>query len=413
MAGVAAVVAAATTAAVLTGCSTQQLSRRDTYWQQDVAYLARELPLVHVDGVTGTTKSAWDAAASQLESQVPRLSDGQVIVGMARMVAMLHDDETQLMLPTPNFYPFAAELIGARLSLVVVPATHRDLLGARLVAVDGHPVASVIAQLRQEIDYEDVGLATATAIGWGTGGGYLNDADLLNWLGLTRSPTKAAFTVQPVTGPERTVWLTAVGGAGRLPRLVHVPFPLYMQRANSPYWMQTLTAQRAVYIKYNQCLDTDGFQRLAARALQVLRQHPGYRLIIDLRNNGGGSTSPVQAFIKTLVADPALNQRGRVFGLINGFTDSSASYDAFLLSHQANVLLIGQQVADPIDEYGDDSGVLRLPHFGLEVTYTTAVVNPTQTLLGIPDVVIAPTLHDVLTGYDPVLAAALRYGRGG
>ena len=43
--------------------------------------------------------AAGDAAAARLEAEVPRLTDGQVIVGMARMVAMLQDDETQVILP--------------------------------------------------------------------------------------------------------------------------------------------------------------------------------------------------------------------------------------------------------------------------------------------------------------------------
>jgi hypothetical protein len=400
--GGAAFAAVVTTAALLAGCGTA-LSVRDRNWQQDVAYLARNLPIVHVMGLTGTTRSAWDAAATRLESQVPRLSDGQVIVGMARMVAMLHDDETQLTMPQSPIYPFAAQWIGAAVYLVAVPAADRELLGAQLVAVDGHPVTAVLTQLGREIDYQDAGLARDLQIG------YLNDADLLNWLGVTRSPVKAAVTLRPADGHERTLWLTAVGTARKLPPIAQVPRPLFLQHENLPYWLQTLPSQRVVYLKYNQCLDNDGFQRLAARAFRVLRQHPGYRLIVDLRDNGGGDSTPFQALINDIQADPAINQRGRVFGLINGFTDSSASVDAYNLSQQTNALLVGQQVADPIDEYGDDGNLLRLPHYGIEASYTTAVVNPSRTLYGIPDIVVAPTLHDVLTGYDPVLAAALRY----
>ena len=40
------------------------LSARDRRWQQDIAYLARELPRVHVRGL------AWEAAASRLEAKV-------------------------------------------------------------------------------------------------------------------------------------------------------------------------------------------------------------------------------------------------------------------------------------------------------------------------------------------------------
>lgn len=73
-------------------------------------------------------------------------------------------------------------------------------------------------------------------------------------------------------------------------------------------------------------------------------------------------------------------------------------------------LLVGQQIADPIDEYGDSSGLLRLPYGGVQVSYTTAVVNPAANQYGSPALVVAPTLRDVLDGSDPVLAAALSFG---
>ena len=167
-----------------------------------------------------------------------------------------------------------------------------------------------------------------------------------------------------------------------------------------------------MYLKYNRCLDNDGFQRLAARALAVLRQHPGWRLIVDLRDNRGGDSEPFLALIKDIQADPAVDRVGRVFGLLNSLTDSSASVDAYALSHQTHALLIGQQVADPIDEFGND-GMMLLPHYGVVVQYTTKVVNPGKVRFGIPDMIVAPTLQDWLTGTDPVLAAALSYGKAG
>ena len=80
-------------------------------------------------------------------------------------------------------------------------------------------------------------------------------------------------------------------------------------------------------------------------------------------------------------------------------------------SKPSNALLIGQQVADPIDEFGNDNRILRLPHYGVLIQVTTTVINPAQTRYGIPDIVVAPTLSDWLAGHDPVLAKALAYGR--
>src|SRR5262249_46246988 len=109
-------------------------------------------------------------------------------------------------------------------------------------------------------------------------------------------------------------------------------------------------------------------------------------------------------------ADPAINRRGRIFGLVNDFTASSATLDSYHL-RQTNALLIGQQVADPIDEFGNNNYLLRLPHYSVLVQVTTAGINPAKTRFGIPDIVVAPTLRDWLTGQDPVLARALAYGR--
>jgi hypothetical protein len=409
---VAVLVLAAMSAAVLAGGGSA-LSTRDQEWQQDIAYLARELPLVHVDGLTTVSRAAWMTAAVRLEQQVPRLSDGQVIVGMARMVAMLHDDETQLVLPPSAIYPFAARWIGNGLYLIGVPVADRRLLGARLVAVDGDPMQKVVARLRSEIDYQDPGIAQGWEVDWDqlspASPGYLNDADLLHWLGITRSTTTAEFAVRTTKSAPLTVRLTATQ---RMPPMSYVPSPLYLRNAAEPYWLTILGPQRVVYLKYNHCLPGDGFQQVAARALAVLRAHPAYRLVVDLRDNLGGLSQPFQALITSIWTDPAINRPGRIFGLINGFTASAAAVDSYDLRVATNAVIIGQQAADPIDEFGD-SQPLRLPHYGVLLDVTTAVENFDWANIryGIPDIMVAPTLHDWLTGQDPVLAKALGYAR--
>jgi hypothetical protein len=71
-------------------------------------------------------------------------------------------------------------------------------------------------------------------------------------------------------------------------------------------------------------------------------------------------------------------------------------------------VLIGQPPADPVDEWGNEQ-TFRLPRSGIVIRYTSATVNPGGALLGTPDVVVEPTLAQILAGDDPVLAAALSY----
>lgn len=408
---VAAVVLAAGVVSVIVATGGSSLTTRDRYWQQDVAYLAAQLPRVHVDGLTGgATRERWDAAAARLEANVPRLTNGQIITGLARIVALLHDDETLVDPPPDPSYPLETQWIGAGLYLIVVPAADKDLLGGRIVAVDGHPVTDVLAEIRATVDYEDPRLAL------GMESQLMESPSWLSYLGLVSSIRSATFTVRLPSGRVVSADIESYGAHGALaarPRTVTVPLPFYRQRSNQPYWMAVLAAQDAVYLKYNQCLDNDGFQQLAARALALLSAHPAWRLIVDLRFNYGGDSSPVQTVARWISTDPALDRTGRIIGLIDGNVYSSASLDAHILQSQDGAILIGQPTAEQHDTYGDDSGSLRLPHFGVTVQYTTAVVNDTRALYGVPDIAVTPTLDDWLTGTDPVLATALAYQQVG
>ena len=52
---------------------------------------------------------------------------------------------------------------------------------------------------------------------------------------------------------------------------------------------------------------------------------------------------------------------------------------------------------------------VKVVHSHLVVTYTTKVVNPSGNRLATPDIVIVPTVSQVLAGTDPVLGPALSY----
>jgi hypothetical protein len=323
---------------------------------------------------------------------------------------MLHDDETLVRFPAGPVLALDAQWIDGGLYLLAAPPVERGLLGARLLAVDGHPIMQALTRLGTTVGAEDPQLLSNTETG------ELDDLGLLHSLGLAASTTSATLTVTTRTGVPEHVRITPTGPgfiiwpdviADQTLGVAHVPLPLYRQDATQPYWLRVLPAQHAVYLKYNQCVSDSGFQRLAAQALTLLRTHRDYRLIVDLRDNGGGDTTPFQSLLNGLRADPSLTAPGRVIGLVNQFTDSSATVDAQDLKH-AGAALIGQPPADPIDQWGNEQ-TFRLPHSGLVIQYTTAEVNDTENLWAIPDTVVKPTLTQTLAGDDPVLAAALSY----
>jgi len=408
--------AIAVAAAVAGGCTgparptAPPLSARDARWQRDIAYLATRLPELRTGGLGKASRHAWDAAARTLEARVPRLADGQILVGMARMIAMIHDDETRIYFPQEPLYPFYSQWVGDGLYLLGAPPAYRGLLGSELLAIDGVPLSTVMTRVASTIDYQDRVLLRDDEAG------AIVDAGLLNWLGITRSPTHAVFTVRTRSGRTENTQIrsNAAGQADWPPdwlvytqSLDFVPLPLYQQDAASPYWLKVLPAQHAVYLKYNQCLSGYGFQRLAQQALALLKAHSDYRLIVDFRDNGGGDQEPFLSSLITGLQDSPQISPTRIIGLVNQYTASSATDDAQALKHQG-AALIGQTTAMSLGTWGNDA-TLVLPGSGISIGYTTAVINGSMTPSATPTVTVQPSLAQLMDGTDPVLAAALSY----
>jgi hypothetical protein len=402
--------------AVAGGCSGPSrsapppLPARDVRWQRDIAYLATKLPELRAGGLGQASGHAWDAAARTLEAQVPRLAEGQILVGMARMIAMIHDDETRIYFPQEPLYPFYSQWVGDGLYLLGTPPAYRGLLGSELLAIDGVPLSTVMTRVASTVDYEDPVLLRDDEAG------AIVDAGLLNWLGITSSPAHAFFTVRTRSGRTENTQIrsNAAGQADWPPEwlvytqsLDFVPLPLYQQDAASPYWLKVLPAQHAVYLKYNQCLSGYGFQQLAEQALALLKAHSDYRLIVDFRDNGGGDQEPFLSSLITGLQDSPQISPARIIGLVNQYTASSATGDAQALK-QLGAALIGQTTAMSLDTWGNDAS-FTLPGSGITIGYTTRQINGSMTPWATPTVTIQPTLAQLMNGTDPVLAAALRY----
>src|SRR5215510_10448427 len=75
---------------------------RDAWWQQDVAYLGAQLPARHPDFYTLVPQAQFRAAVDGLYGAVPNMSDTEVMVGLARIVAMANDGHTGLYLTQRN-----------------------------------------------------------------------------------------------------------------------------------------------------------------------------------------------------------------------------------------------------------------------------------------------------------------------
>ena len=377
----------------------------------DLAYLARELPHVYAggDGLKHISAGEFRGEVAAIEQRLPTLSQPQLLVRILQLLAKLRDGETGMVLPPDQQLPVTVEWFGTQLRLLAVPPEDRGLLGREVVAIDDTPVDKVHTLLRTVIpavtDWESDSVFPD----------YVRETDILQGLGIIDDPAQVRLTVRSDGGHVQTVTLDTalVDGSDPTAGLVGPPPTFASSHGDRPYWWQYLPTSNVVYIRYNSCVDGAGFGRLADAAIAAMRSHDNARLVVDFRGNGGGNSAPFQRLLDDLHHDSKLERPGRIYGLIDRHTFSSATLNAVQLQSDAHGLLVGQPTGDPVNQWGNQR-YLYLTGF-LPVHYSTHYFDPARRYhhkpYVAPDVPVATTLADLLSGADPVLQTVERKGK--
>jgi hypothetical protein len=233
---------------------------------------------------------------------------------------------------------------------------------------------------------------------------YLVMPEVLEALGITHSAVSARFAFQagddvvtaelaPGTEPP-SKWLRPPG-----------PRPLRRERPDAPFWFQRVGG--ALYLKYDTCGQAERFAALTRELLADLDRGGVERVIVDLRDNGGGNSEVFRPFLAGLAP-----RHLPVTGLIGRATFSSAMMNALQLRQELSGRLIGEPTSGKPNHYGEVK-YFMLPRSALPVDYSTKFFRhvPGDPPALEPDVVVEPTWADERDGRDPVLEAALSSAR--
>ncbi|HKO56607.1 MAG TPA: hypothetical protein VJ276_12070 [Thermoanaerobaculia bacterium] len=370
-------------------------------WQDDIRFFGTELPKRHKNFFTVGTRAEFDAAVARLEADVPELADHQIKVRLMELAAFGHDAHTGLSLV--GLTPLPIEMVWLRDGLYItrVASGHAEAAGGRVVAIGGRPIAEALDAVRRIIPYENEWWLRYRAPL------YLMFTELLAGSGITDRLDGARFEVERPDGTHLDFDLPSGSLRAGDPSWPDPP-PLFRQQTTVNYWRTTIGSD-TVYFAYNICNDMPS-QSLAAFAKEmwaaVDRDRPA-RLIIDLRNNLGGSSSLFAPIVTGLQSRPWLNQRGRVFAFIGRATFSSGMFAAIDLRKGTNAILIGEPTGGSPNSFGEIVSFI-LPHSRLQVLYSTKSFSllPNGELTVEPDVRVEPSAADWAAGRDPVLLAA-------
>jgi Peptidase family S41 len=388
----------------------------------DVRLLGDSIRTIHPAPFRSVSEQAFQSEVDALARRAPTLRANELLVGLLRIVALLgpRNGHTGIFPLDPanvrelHAYPVRLYEFGDGI-FVVDEVGDLGLVGSRLVAVAGTPIANVLERVRPLVPHDNPSNLRGLAPH------YLLVAEVLDGLGLVDGAGAAELTFERANGERVNVTLKPLApGAYRAafadPLTGHYPAvlpsaarPLYLASSAKSLWARTLANGRAVYVGYNAVIPpTPALMRTIDR---LVRGKSVRRVIVDLRRNGGGDNTTYGP-LTTLLGSPRVDRRGRLYLLIGRATFSAAANFAAEIDRDTRAIFVGEPTGGGVETYGDTSPVL-LPATGLYVHIATRYHErrrgPNDKRLAIePDVRIDVTSADYAAGRDPVLERALK-----
>jgi len=312
-------------------------------WREDLRFMASEMEKRHRNLFHTVSRERFEAAVRSLDARIPSLARHQILVEMARIVAMVGDGHTNLA-PTRDprvgfrTYPLRLYLFADGLAVRAASREHADVVGAKVVRIGSSSADQAYRAVRELIGRDNEMDARFFAPH------LLVMPEVLHALGLIDDMEDAAFTLD-VGGTVRTLRLSPAGPAELLapetdttwmprPELVDArdgaarPTPLWLQAPQDRYRFVPLPEAKAVYVQYNQVGDKEGGETIAAfadRLLAFLDANPVERLVLDLRLNRGGNGELNRPLLVALIRARRVDRPGGLFVLVGRSTWSAAS----------------------------------------------------------------------------------------
>jgi hypothetical protein len=404
---------------------TSKMSREEG-WRADLNLLNREIKRkgYHLFPRTGT-EADFDRAVKTLNDSIPKLTDIQIIVEMAKLMRKVGDGHSGLMGGRrPEFLPnlpVQFYLFEEGLFIISADPKYKDLIGSKILKFADRSPDEILKGLEPIISIDN-GIWIKQVAPY-----RMRSLNVLNALGLIPDTNKVSLTVRGLDGKESVVSVAADDTQPdiwnikpnpstwiNLAQILPAPMPLYLKNPAVPYWFEYLKDNRTVYFGFNS-IQNDPKELLAdfaARLFKFVNENDVEKLVIDLRWNNGGNTMILNPLFQEIIKSDTINQHGKLFVIIGRRTFSAAQNFSTFIERYTNAIFVGEPTGSSPNFVGEEHP-FTLPYSKLvmnvsDLYWESSWPHDRRTWIA-PQIYLPPTFEAYRTNRDLVLEAILNY----
>ena len=392
-------------------------------WRADLKFMSEEMQRRHKNLYHTTTPEKFAAAVADLDARIPTLQRNEIIVGMMRIAAMVGDGHTRvdprkdIRFGFPSL-PLKLYLFDDGLFVRAAAPQHAQLVGAKIEAINGVPVAAAIDRVSEIIPRDnEMAIKLMAPI-------LLDMPDVLHALKLSPTSKAATFTlrkdgrVSTVTIPAGAIdppWPPDTDASFMTPDgwvdACKTAKPVWLQAPLDYHRVIPLSDRNALYTQLNMAADVKG-ESLGQFGERIRKQAEATNpraLIVDLRLNYGGNMDLRSRYVRELIK--AEDDDTRLFVLSARGSFSATEAILVDLRRLTNAVFVGEPASSKPNSYGDGYRTY-MPNSGIAVQtsiYWHQLAGQSKAQWTGVDIAAPLTFADYVAGGDPALEVALNY----
>ncbi|MEO8042916.1 MAG: tetratricopeptide repeat protein [Acidobacteriota bacterium] len=389
-------------------------------WQADVRFLGDELPRRHKNAYHRMKREDFEAAVNQLYKAVPTMTDDEIAVALMKLVAMVHDGHTSLdprQFVRGGIYPIRLYRFSDGMYVRAAAPAYADLVGAKVLRIGGIGIDQAMAAVAPVVAADnEMGVMEMAPM-------MFSLPEIVSGLKITSDKQKLDITVSK-DGKERVVSVRPEGSIENI--ITHstnwidaaakTDVPLYMTHPGDWFWFEYLKDKQIVYVNQDAVQNKPDMTLgdFYKRVFDFIEANPVDKLVIDLRNNGGGNNTLNAPIIINLIRSK-IDKRGHLFVITGRQTFSAAQNFVNQIEKWTEPIFIGEPTSDHVNLYGDNRP-FPLPNSGLVVRASTLWwqdLDPRDDRKWTaPEIAADLSFDDYRLGRDPMFQAVLDYKPG-
>jgi hypothetical protein len=283
----------------------------------------------------------------------------------------------------PNLVPVRVTRFGTDFYVMRAKPPYKDLLGGRVVSIDGTPFAEIARRL-------DALRGGLPGFRRENGTVFISVQDILYGARIAKAPMRSTWTVQLPSGATVTLTLAAY----RMPRsgdepdygyqwssvkpvakgwLGYTPasgtLPISRQNLDRVFEKLAIPGSCARYVRLQDIIDTNGqeIEPFLKDTEAEITAHPPCAVILDLRGNGGGNYTKAWHFAHAL---PKLTKHIYILTDPDTFSAAITTTAFFKETGGDNLTILGEPIGDRLAFFAEGSGGC-LPNSKLCDTFET------------------------------------------